>query len=152
MWLLQRREQGEMVKVLKNPRGLGGYLNILEKGETANPKGRPRKIATTLKHEGYSQWQIEKTFEMLSALSIDELEKFAKNPNVTVLEAGICKMIRKFFKDGKSEVLDYLIAKKVKSEITMKEEREPKTLDEVKEALKERGLPSSLYNDDIKQC
>src|SRR6267154_5022387 len=99
------------------PRHGCGSLKSYEPGESGNPNGRPRKIALSLKHEGYKKAEIVQTFEAMAALSLDEFAKFAKNKDITVLEKGIVKMIEDFIEKGKNEVLEYIIPKKQFEEI-----------------------------------
>lgn len=94
-------------KVIHN----GGTLNVYVKGESGNPKGRPRKIATQLKHAGYKREEVQITVEKMLSMHQDELNKFAKSKHITVVERGILKMIDNFFKKGKTELLDYILPK-----------------------------------------
>jgi len=98
------------MKAIRGKRG--GTLLLWEKGQSGNPKGRPRKIATTLAVKGYSRYEINDTFERLGVLTFAELEEFQSRDDITVVEIGICKMISGMMKDGKTEFLEYLIPKK----------------------------------------
>ena len=93
-------------------KGGGGCLHVYEKGESGNPKGRPRKIALQLKHEGYKSQDIVSTLEKMGALKVEEVKQFIKNPDATVVELGVCKMIMDFVQKGKNEFLEYLAPKK----------------------------------------
>lgn len=64
----------------------GGTLNVLEKGETANPNGRPRKLVKSLiaelKGEGYEKVtpeDVKSIIEVLLNMSQDELQKYAND-------------------------------------------------------------------------
>lgn len=98
-----------MVKPTQQPHG--GVMHILEKGETANPNGRPRKIATRLKQAGYKQSEIYDTFYKIGALTKDEFLEFAQDENITLIELGVCKMFQDYIKKGKTELLDYILPK-----------------------------------------
>lgn len=89
----------------------GGTLNSYEKGESGNPKGRPRKIASQLKHAGYKREEVQTTVEKMLSMHQDELDKFSRSKDITVVERGILKMIDNFFKKGKTELLDYILPK-----------------------------------------
>lgn len=127
----------------------GGLLNVMEKGETLNPNGRPRKLATTLKHEGYKKLEIQQTVDKLSALTKKELGDFEKSKDATALEIGVIKMLKNFMSKGKSEILDYLICKKMASEgvLTIENKREL-TKDETIAELVKKGYPSKIFTDD----
>lgn len=69
------------------PQAHGGAVNRLEKGETANPNGRPPKLVShinkELKEKGYepvSATQIQDCFTQMLNLSIKEIKEIA-NPD-----------------------------------------------------------------------
>jgi len=77
-----------------------------KKGESGNPNGRPKKVATKLKGLGYSPEEISDTILILMAKTQDQLKKIALNKKTTALEAIIIKAIGKSIGSGK--VLDIM--------------------------------------------
>lgn len=79
-----------MPKVVKQPHG--GELHVLQKGETANPNGRPRKVVTTaikeLKGAGYekvSRSQVVDAFEILLCLDEEKLTEIVNDKKQPML-------------------------------------------------------------------
>lgn len=73
-----------MPKVIKQEHG--GELHVLQKGETANPNGRPKKVVAKvvadLLEEGYdnvSRSQIVDAFEILLNLDEERLKEIVKD-------------------------------------------------------------------------
>ena len=73
----------------------GGMLKVLQKGETANPNGRPRKYVSLLKEQGYKLAEINDSIQALMSMTPKELEAVTKNPDATVLEMTVAKAIIK---------------------------------------------------------
>jgi hypothetical protein len=62
-------------------------------GQPINKKGRPRKLLTTLKNQGYKESQVMQTLNTLFALGIDELQKIESGEEYTALERTIAAAI-----------------------------------------------------------
>ena len=87
----------------------GGALNILQKGETANPNGRPKKFLSTLKEQGYKLSEVNDAIQVLMSMTIDELEEAYKNPNATILEKTVANALNKSLQKGSLYSLDTLM-------------------------------------------
>lgn len=94
----------ELTMPVKRKMPGGGTLSSWAPGESGNPKGRPRKIALSLKNEGYKKAQVQQTIDKMAALTKSELEEISKNKNATVLELGIAKMISDYIKKGENGI------------------------------------------------
>lgn len=89
----------------------GGLLKVLEKGETANPNGRPRKFVSLLKEQGYKLSEINDSIKVLMSMTMEELADVWKNPKATVLEKTVANSIRKGIENGKIDTLETLISR-----------------------------------------
>jgi hypothetical protein len=105
--------------MIKNKGRNNGTLYSWEKGQSGNPNGRPRKVASTLKIKGYTNDEIYRTIYNLLALKRSELLEFMESSDVTVFEEGVFKMIKKLCKDGKSEILDYILKRVKVNDVTI---------------------------------
>jgi len=81
----------------------------LEKGETKNPNGRPRKFVSALRAQGYTQSQINDCILVLSSMKDDELREVVKNKDATVLEKVFAKAVLEDLRKGKLESIDRLL-------------------------------------------
>ena len=126
----------------------GGAIRPIKKGEVRNPYGRPKKIALALKTIGYHPSEIVDTLKILLSLDKKELVNFSKKDNITALEAGAVKMIENFLKKGNTEILEYIVSKKISTEsniqVTQKKEF---TLEELKKELAERGISKNVLEE-----
>lgn len=98
-----------MAKAVKQAHG--GTLNILQKGETANPNGRPRKYVSLLKEQGYKLAEINDSIQVLMSMNEKELEGVAKNNEATVLEKTVAKAILKSMNNGSLYSMDTLLSR-----------------------------------------
>jgi hypothetical protein len=89
----------------------GGYLKILEKGETANPNGRPRKFVPQLREIGYKLSEINDTIQVMMAMNLDELKKVWDNPDATVLEKTIANAMKKSLEKGSLYSIETLLTR-----------------------------------------
>jgi hypothetical protein len=117
--------------------GCGGWIYLKEKGECSNPKGRPRKILSTLKAEGYKKSQVNETIDKILTLKDDEFNDIEKDPDTTQLEKICARMIRKGKEKGDGEILEYIISKK-----TIKDD-EPSALTESSISMPEDPIAAS---------
>ena len=98
-----------MAKAIKQAHG--GVLNVLQKGETANPNGRPRKYVSMLKEQGYKLAEINDSIQVLMSMNEKELEGVAKNNEATVLEKTVAKAILKSMNNGSLYSMDTLLSR-----------------------------------------
>lgn len=91
------------------PGKYGGTLRVWEKGESGNPKGRPRKPVLQMKVEGYKLYEINDTIQSMVSMTLDELKFVYENPNSTVLEKTIAGALRKSIDKGNLDSLGTLM-------------------------------------------
>lgn len=90
-----------------------GYKNLIPytKGQTGNPKGRPRKFVCQLKDMGYNKQDINQTIENMMAMTLNELADIFKDDNCTILERTIANAMRKSLEKGTLYSLETLISR-----------------------------------------
>ena len=57
-----------------------------EKGQSGNPKGRPKKVLTRFSQYGYSKQEVRDTFAALAGMTTKELDEIITDVESTVLE------------------------------------------------------------------
>lgn len=87
----------------------GGTLKVLQKGETANPNGRPKKYVTLLKEQGYKLSEVNDTIQTIMAMDLEELKSVWDNPKATILEKTIANALRKSLEKGSLYSIDTLL-------------------------------------------
>jgi len=87
----------------------GGELKILQKGETANPNGRPKKYVTLLKEQGYKLSEVNDTIQTIMSMDMDELKQVWDNPKATILEKTIANALMTSLKKGSLYSIDTLL-------------------------------------------
>lgn len=80
-----------------------------KKGQSGNPKGRPRKFVCLLKDMGYNKQDVDTTIQNMMAMSITELAEVFKDENATVLEKTIANAIKKGIEKGNLYSLETLL-------------------------------------------
>jgi hypothetical protein len=65
------------------------------KGETGNPNGRPKKVATVLGKIGYTQAQIRDVIKQFLNSKMEELESVLENEDASILERTISHALLK---------------------------------------------------------
>jgi hypothetical protein len=69
----------------------GGTLKVPEKGETANPNGRPKKFTTELAEHGYKLSEVNDSIQAIMAMNETEIKEVLKNNDATMLREDSCK-------------------------------------------------------------
>lgn len=75
----------------------GGALIRLEKGETNNPNGRPRKWVSTLREQGYKLSEVNDALQVITAMDLDEVQRIADDVSCTILERTVAAALIKSF-------------------------------------------------------
>jgi hypothetical protein len=83
--------------------------NRWKKGESGNPKGQPRKLATQLKIIGYTKAEAADTINAMLAMTINELKEIFENPNATILEKTIASALKRSLEKGSLYSVDNLL-------------------------------------------
>jgi hypothetical protein len=87
----------------------GGKLLVWEKGESGNPKGRPKKLVPTMKVEGYKLFEINDTIQSIISMNIEQLKNVWNDPNATILEKTVAGALRKSLEKGNLESVETLL-------------------------------------------
>lgn len=82
-----------------------------EKGQSGNPKGRPRKYVSQLTDLGYKKSEINDTIQAMMAMTMDELKEVWENPKATILEKTIANAMRKSLEKGTLYSLETLLSR-----------------------------------------
>jgi hypothetical protein len=98
-----------MAKLVKQPHG--GALTVPDKGETMNPKGRPRKYVSLMKDSGYKLSEVNDCVQVMMAMTLDELKQVWDNPLATVLEKTIASAIKKSIEKGSLYSIETLLSR-----------------------------------------
>lgn len=82
-----------------------------KKGESGNPSGRPKKLVTLLKEQGYKQGEINDTIQSMLSLSIDELKQIHDDSDATILEKTIANALYKSWRKGSLYSIEILLSR-----------------------------------------
>jgi hypothetical protein len=112
---------------MPNPQNIEPYK--MQKGETLNPNGRPRKIYTVLKESGYTKDDVRNAFNEIAWADVDELQRLFKDPKSPAIIKVIAHAYKRAIEKGDyryvSEIIMQSIGKPqeksdIKSEITIR--------------------------------
>jgi hypothetical protein len=104
----------------QQPQSHGGTLHILEKGETANPNGRPvklvSKVLSELKQKGYrpvTNTEIVEVLKYLMGLPKEELGKLAVDEEIPAIVGIISAALinQKYANEAMEKMMDRMIGK-----------------------------------------
>ncbi len=82
-----------------------------KKGQSGNPKGRPRKFVCLLKDMGYNKQDIDTTIQNMMAMTIEELAEVFKDSKATVLEKTVANAIKKGIEKGSLYSMETLLSR-----------------------------------------
>lgn len=85
--------------------------HLWKKGQSGNPKGRPKKLLSKLKDKGYNKYEINWTIENLIAMTVDELKEVKKDKENTVLERIVATALLNSYKKGSLYAIDNLLTR-----------------------------------------
>jgi hypothetical protein len=94
---------------MPNPQNIEPYK--MQKGQTLNPNGRPRKYVSLLKEQGYKLSEINDTIQTMMAMDMEELKNVFENPKATILEKTIANAMVKSLKKGSLYSIDTLLTR-----------------------------------------
>jgi hypothetical protein len=80
-----------------------------KKGESGNPKGRPKKPVLQMKVIGYKLAEINDTIQLMCSMTAEELKTIWENPNATILEKTIASALRKGIEKGNLDSVETLL-------------------------------------------
>jgi hypothetical protein len=82
-----------------------------QKGQSGNPKGRPRKFTTLLVSQGYTRNEINDTIQAMLSMTIEELKDVYDNKQATILEKTIANAMRKSLEKGTLYSIETLLSR-----------------------------------------
>ena len=86
-------------------------LKPFQKGQIANPNGRPRKYASLLKEHGYKLSEINDTIQNMMAMDLEELKSVYENQKATILEKTLANAMKKSLEKGSLYSIETLLTR-----------------------------------------
>jgi len=118
----------------------GSYLNVMEKGETLNPNGRPRKYVSELKGQGYKLSEVNDCIQIIMSMTESEIDDVLDNDSATVLEKTIAKAIKKSIEKGSLYSMETLLSRVYGA---------PKETSEVTQEIKIKSLSVNIVHSNV---
>lgn len=94
---------------MSNTEGIEPYK--FKKGQSGNPKGRPKKFVTLLKEMGYKRSEINDTIQAMLAMDMAELKDVWDDKNATILEKTIASAMKKSIEKGSLYSMETLLSR-----------------------------------------
>lgn len=88
-----------------------GNLKPFKKGQSGNPKGRPKSYVTGLKDAGYNMTEINISIRNMLSMNINELRAVFENPDATILEKTVAGAMRKSLEKGSLYSIETLLSR-----------------------------------------
>lgn len=82
-----------------------------KKGQSGNPKGRPKKFVTLLKEMGYKRSEINDTIQAMLAMDMEELKDVWDDKRATILEKTIASAMKKSIEKGSLYSMETLLSR-----------------------------------------
>jgi C4-type Zn-finger protein len=85
------------------------HLIPFQKGQSGNPKGRPKKYVLSMKTEGYKMTEINDTIQAMVGMNMEELKKVFESDKATILEKTVAAALRKGLQKGELNNIETLL-------------------------------------------
>lgn len=86
-----------------------GNLKPFKKGQSGNPKGRPKRLFQQMKGKGYSKDDVRACYASLADCTKDELNKLINDSTATALEVAIARAYVKAMAKGEYRLIKDII-------------------------------------------
>lgn len=98
-------------------------LKPFKPGQSGNPSGRPKRLASRYQEFGYKKAEVDETISVMLGLTMDDLKKIHDDKHSTILEKIIARALSQAMSKGSLYNLEVLLSRRFGS---------PKIDDEVK--------------------
>ncbi len=94
---------------MPNPENIEPYK--WKKGQSGNPKGRPKKVVSKFVERGYKIVEVNDTLQALMALELNEIKQVYQDEKATVLERIVAKALFEALKKGDLKNVETLLSR-----------------------------------------